>query len=86
VVPTPEFARQVVELGGWTVVMFIIILATVGLFREWWVPGPYWRREREKREAAERREEQNAIALAAIAKAMARDRRSRVSRGVDEPA
>lgn len=83
-IPTPEEARQLVELGSTVMLVFLVILIFVGLFREWWVPGTYYRREREARELAEIQAERNAASLTAISKALARERR-RVSGVPSEP-
>ena len=77
--PSPELARQLVDLGGWTVCVFMVITAFVGLFRQWWVPGYFYKHERDSRLAAETQAERNAVSLAAIAKAVNRDRRRIVS-------
>jgi hypothetical protein len=78
-VPSPEVARQLVDLGGWTVCVFLVITIFVGLFREWWVPGWLYRREREARETADIQAERNAAAIAALAKWVNRERRRPLS-------
>jgi hypothetical protein len=83
--PTPESVRALVDLGAVTMLVFLVITIFVGLFREWWVPGIYYKRERTARETAETQAERNAIALASLAKSYARDRR-RLSGGPREPA
>jgi hypothetical protein len=78
-VPTPELARQLVDLGGWTACVFLVALILVGLFREWWVPGWLYRREREAREVSETQAERNAASIAALAKWVNRERRRPLS-------
>lgn len=84
-IPTPEEAQQLVDLGSTVMLVLLVILIGVGLFREWWVPGWLYRRERTAREVADTQAERNATSLAAIAKALSRERRSRVSGAPDEP-
>ena len=35
------FARSLLDAGGWTVVIFMVVGATFGLWRKIWVPG-FW--------------------------------------------
>jgi hypothetical protein len=86
VIPSPEEARQLVDLGSTVMLVFLVILIFVGLFREWWVPGWLYRRERTAREIADTQAERNATSLAAIAKALERERRRRVSGTSNDPA
>lgn len=35
------FAQDLLNAGGWTVVVFLVATLLIGLWRRWWVPG-FW--------------------------------------------
>lgn len=36
---SPELGQQLADLGGFALFLLVVIVAAVGLFRKWWVPG-----------------------------------------------
>lgn len=72
---TPDAARTLVDLGATVMLVFLVGAIFIGLFREWWVPGYFYSRERAARESAETLAERNAESLAAMAKWASRERR-----------
>lgn len=38
-------ARDWAALGGWSLFFSLVMLIVIGAFREWWVPGPRFRRQ-----------------------------------------
>ena len=73
--PTPELARTLADLGGFALFLLLIVVIGVGLFREWWVPGYLYQRERHARELAETQAERNAKSIAELAKWVSSERR-----------
>lgn len=82
--PSPELAKALSDLGGFALFLLVVVVAAVGLYRGWWVPGWVYRQEREARLVAETQASRNAESLAAMSKAVrARDSRRRVSTSED---
>ena len=69
---SPELGQQLADLGGFALFLLVIALAAVGLFRQWWVPGYFYRAEREAREKAETQAERNTDSLKANTEALAK--------------
>lgn len=42
---TAFLTRDWASLGGWSLFIGLAMLIVVGAFREWWVPGPRYRRQ-----------------------------------------
>lgn len=41
---TSFLTRDWAGLGGWSLFIFLVMFIVIGAFREWWVPGPRYRR------------------------------------------
>lgn len=41
---TAILTRDWAALGGWSLFIGLVVFVTIGSFREWWVPGPRYRR------------------------------------------
>jgi predicted Na+-dependent transporter len=41
--PSPEQVRQWADAGGLVLFLALLILIGIGLWRGWWVPGPFYR-------------------------------------------
>jgi uncharacterized membrane protein YciS (DUF1049 family) len=37
------FAESILNAGGWTVVVFLVVVIGIGLWRGWWVLRPWYR-------------------------------------------
>ncbi len=60
---SPDFAAQLANAGGWTVTVFIIAIAGIGIYRRWIVPGWIYEQERADREKAEVQAQRNSELL-----------------------
>lgn len=48
-----ELAAKLADLGWAVLFILVVVIATVGLARQWWVPGVYYRRIDQKLNQAE---------------------------------
>ena len=71
----PSFARALADIGGFALFLFGVIVAGVGLWRRWWVPGWMYQQERDARLVAETQAVRNAEMLTAILRMLKDDRR-----------
>jgi hypothetical protein len=76
-VPSPAELKEIVDLGGLALFVTGIIAAGVGLFRQVWVPGWLWRRERERRELAEAESKRQTATIARLTRQLERERNRR---------
>lgn len=51
--PSPEQVKALADLGGFALFLAVVIVAAIGLFRRWWVPGWWFTDERQARMSAE---------------------------------
>lgn len=72
--PTPELASTLADLGGFALFLLVILVASIGLWKQWWVPGWLWKSERDARKTAETQALRNAEALQRISRAMDSER------------
>lgn len=70
----PALGKQLADLGGFALFLLVVIVAAVGLYRQWWVPGWVWKQERDARTVAETQALRNAEAIEKLARAVSRDR------------
>lgn len=70
---SPELGRALADIGGFALFLLTVVVAAVGLARQWWVPGWMYRQEREARTIAEVQATRNAEALHKLARAVSRD-------------
>lgn len=68
-----DSAKQIADLGAFAICVLMVLVAGVGLWKQWWVPGWLWKQEREARQAAETQAIRNAEALEKLARAVTRD-------------
>jgi cbb3-type cytochrome oxidase subunit 3 len=72
------FAEQLLNAGGWTVVVFMVLVAVVGLWRGWWVLRPWYREKADEAKALrELVDKMTADNLTRTATDLARERRRR---------
>lgn len=71
----PALGQQLADLGGFALFLLTVVIAAVGLFRQWWVPGWVFLAEREARLTAETQATRNAEALQKLARAVSREPR-----------
>lgn len=71
-----DLASQVADLGGFGLAVLIVLVAAIGLWKQWWVPGWLWKAERDARIQAEIQAIRNAEALEKLAKAVTREPRT----------
>lgn len=69
---TPELGKALSDIGGFALFILVVLVAAVGLYRRWWVPGWLYDQERQARLVAEAQAERNATALAAVVPVMRR--------------
>ena len=50
---SPDLAAALANAGGLTVALFFVLVAAVGAYRRWWVPGWIYDQERSDRTKAE---------------------------------
>ena len=70
---SPELAKALADLGGFALFLLAVVIAAVGLYRQWWVPGWLYRSSERAREVAETQAIRNAEALEKLARAVTRD-------------
>lgn len=80
---SPDLAAQLSDLGGFALFLLVVVVAAVGLYKQWWVPGWIYRQERESRLKAETQATRNAEALEKLARVASRDRVVRSQAGTD---
>ena len=71
----PALGQQLADLGGFALFLLVVVVAAVGLQRQWIVPGWVYRQEREARLTAETQATRNAEALQKLARAVSREPR-----------
>jgi hypothetical protein len=76
-VPSAEQVQSIADLGGYALSLLIVAIAGIGLLRQWWVPGWFYRQERDARKTAEIQALRNAQALEKLRRELARDPRRR---------
>lgn len=64
-----DLAKSIQDLGLAGIIVLIVVVAAVGLARQWWVPGWMYRQEREARITAETQAVRNSESLATSASA-----------------
>lgn len=69
-----DLARSIQDLGLAGMLVLIVVVATVGLARQWWVPGWLYRAERAARITAEIQAVRNGEALEKLARAVTGER------------
>jgi len=82
---SPEFAQSLADLGGFALFLLFVIVAAVGLYRQWWVPGWVYRQERQSRITAEIQAVRNGEALEKLARVVTGERPVR-KRPAEQPA
>ena len=60
---SPDLAAALANAGGLTVALFFVLVAGVGAYRRWWVPGWIYDQERADREKAETQAQRNSELL-----------------------
>jgi hypothetical protein len=70
---SPDFGKQLADLGGFALFLLTVVTAVVGLHRQWLVPGWVYRQEREDRVRAETQAIRNAESLEKLARAVSRE-------------
>jgi len=73
----PADVKTLVDLGGLALFVAFVVAAGMGLFRQAWVPGWLWRRERERRESAEAEVKKQAATISRLSRQLASERRRR---------
>lgn len=63
-----ETAQAIAELGWAGITILIVLVATIGLYRRWWVPGWVFEAERDRRKRAEAAAERYSQAFLALAR------------------
>ena len=74
---SPDLLKALSDLGGTTLFVGVVIVAAIGLYRQWWVPGWLFRAEREARLRAEREAKANSATVSRLTMALARERQRR---------
>lgn len=72
-----DLAQSIQDLGLAGMLVLIVVVATVGLARQWWVPGWLYRAERASRLTAEMQAVRNGEALEKLARAVTGERPAR---------
>ena len=80
----PSIGAQLADLGGFALFLLVIVIAAVGLYRQWWVPGWVYRAERESRQTAETQATRNAEAIEKLTRAVTRERTRQAAGARDE--
>ena len=75
--PTPDLISSLTDLGGLGLFVGFVVLATYGLFRQLWVPGWLYKRERERRLEAEGEVAKQAATVAKLTRQLQNERRRR---------
>jgi len=70
----PALGSQLADLGGFALFLLVIVIAAVGLYRQWWVPGWVYRRLEERLDKAETAALRNAEAIEKLTRAVNRER------------
>lgn len=70
----PALGKQLADLGGFALFLLTIVVAAVGLYRQWWVPGWVYRQERDARIVADTQALRNAESIEKLTRAVNRDR------------
>jgi hypothetical protein len=66
----PAALKALADAGGFALFLLIVVVAAVGLWRQWWVPGWLWKQERSQRITAEIQAVRNGEALEKLARAV----------------
>ena len=74
---SPDLLKALSDLGGTTLFVGVVIVAAIGLYRQWWVPGWLYRSEREGRQRAEREARASATTVSRLTMALTRERQRR---------
>lgn len=61
--PSASEIAALADLGGFGLFLFVIVVAAVGLWRQWWVPGWLYRASEKAREIAETQALRNSEAI-----------------------
>lgn len=80
-----DLAQSIQDLGLAGMLVLIVVVATVGLARQWWVPGWVYRDERAKRITSEVQAVRNGEALEKLARAVTNDRIARARPAAKPP-
>lgn len=70
----PQLGKQLADLGGFALFLLVVVVAGVGLFKQWVVMGWTYRQERDARIASENREEKTVEAIEKLTRAVTRER------------
>lgn len=81
----PQLGKQLADLGGFALFLLVVIVAAVGLYRQWWVPGWVYRQERDGRQTAETQALRSAEAIEKLARAVNRERGRQIPSPRSEP-
>lgn len=73
---SPELGKALADLGGFALFLLVVVVAAVGLYKRWFVPGWIYEQEREARLQAEADLRANNSTLAEILRLVKRGRRS----------
>lgn len=74
---SPELISALTDLGGLGLFLLFVVVAAVGLYRQWWVPGWIFKRTDTAREQAEAEVKKQARSVARLTLALSRERRRR---------
>lgn len=66
-----DLAKSIQDLGLAGIIVLLVVVAAVGLARQWWVPGWIYRQERDARIVSDTQAVRNAESLAKSAEAYA---------------
>jgi hypothetical protein len=72
-VPSPELAKALSDLGGFALFLLAVVIAAVGLFRRWYVPGWMYDRLYDDWKLLRDQVDRNSKALDMLAEAARRD-------------
>lgn len=74
---TADLISSLTDLGGLGLFVGFVLVAAIGLYRQWWVPGWLWRRTDEARLTAEGEVRKQAGSIRRLTMALERERRRR---------
>ena len=73
--------RSLADLGGFALSLVIVVVAAVGLYRQWWVPGWIYRRLDDRLAAKEAESRRQVITIARLTRQLERERLGRRTDG-----
>lgn len=76
---SPELLKALSDLGGTALFVLVVIVAALGLYRQWWVPGWLYKQERTARLSAQEEARKLSISVQRLTQSLRDERRRRGS-------